>query len=241
MNRRAIAFASLSAFAFGIGTPAAGARLERIEPLTRVSVLYLDAGLDLGAFRRFRPASDEAPLRRFGRPALTVVILASGWTGRGSCPEVGAGADRHRDSLKQLERRKRSRPPRSPGSVSRAGQPAADGRRIGDRRGRRRLGLDRSGSSRRGHPARRSRLLLPGHRQQPQPAPRPRRSGRAGDRQPSRRREREPRAGLGVRGRLAVRAGTGARLLLGLFAFGASLVLYPGALRGLGAARTAIR
>lgn len=82
MDRAGIAFALLSAAAFGASTPVAKVLLASIDPWILAGVLYLGAGVGLAAVHGLRslvgPFGAEAPLRRADVPRLVVAILAGG-------------------------------------------------------------------------------------------------------------------------------------------------------------------
>ncbi|HEY8242490.1 MAG TPA: EamA family transporter [Casimicrobiaceae bacterium] len=81
MNRQAIVLALIAALAFGAGAPIAKALLGAADPWVLAGLLYLGAGVGLGAIRLARPNSGEAPLRRADVPRLSVVIVAGGVLG----------------------------------------------------------------------------------------------------------------------------------------------------------------
>jgi drug/metabolite transporter (DMT)-like permease len=81
MNRHAIVLALLSAVAFGAGVPLAKALLGSVDPWMLAGLLYLGAGAGLVLFRAVRGARVETPLRRSDLPRLIVVVLAGGLLG----------------------------------------------------------------------------------------------------------------------------------------------------------------
>lgn len=82
MNRSAIPIALLSAVLFGASTPLAKLLLGAVDPWLLAGLLYLGAGIGLGAVHLSRAAlhlpAAEAPLRRANLPWLALVVLAGG-------------------------------------------------------------------------------------------------------------------------------------------------------------------
>jgi len=81
MNPRAIVLALIAALTFGAGAPVAKAMLGAVDPWILAGLLYLGAGVGLGTIRLVRSNAGEAPLRRSDLPRLGVVILAGGVLG----------------------------------------------------------------------------------------------------------------------------------------------------------------
>jgi len=85
MTRIGIPFALLSAVLFGGSTPFAKLLLGSVDPWMLAGLLYLGAGIGLGAVHLSRSALEipaiEAPLRRGDLPWLAMVILAGGMLG----------------------------------------------------------------------------------------------------------------------------------------------------------------
>ena len=82
MIRSGISFALLSAVLFGASTPFAKLLLGAVDPWLLAGLLYLGAGLGLGAIYLSRAAlqlpAPEAPLRGADLPWLGLVVLAGG-------------------------------------------------------------------------------------------------------------------------------------------------------------------
>ena len=81
MNRRAVLLALVAALTFGAGAPIAKSLLGQVDPWILAGLLYLGAGVGLGVYRALRPARAEAPLRRTDLPRLGVVVVAGGVLG----------------------------------------------------------------------------------------------------------------------------------------------------------------
>jgi drug/metabolite transporter (DMT)-like permease len=87
MTARAILYALLSAFLFGISTPAAKAFLGSTDPTVLAGLLYCGAGLGVAFIRRFvrpmlsPPGMGEMALRRGDVPWLSGAIIAGGVVG----------------------------------------------------------------------------------------------------------------------------------------------------------------
>jgi drug/metabolite transporter (DMT)-like permease len=86
MNRRAVAFALLSAILFGVSTPAAKVLLGIVDPAILAGLLYCGAGIGIAALRRLlRPlmgdTAAQAPLARADMPWLAGAIAAGGILG----------------------------------------------------------------------------------------------------------------------------------------------------------------
>ena len=86
MNRRAVAFALLSAALFGVSTPAAKALLGAIDPAILAGLLYCGAGIGIAVLRRLlRPLMGDAvgagSARRSDVPWLAGAIAAGGIVG----------------------------------------------------------------------------------------------------------------------------------------------------------------
>jgi drug/metabolite transporter (DMT)-like permease len=81
MNRRAIVLALLAALTFGAGAPIAKILIGSVDPWILAGLLYLGAGVGLGAVRLARPNAGEAPLQRADIPRLAVVVMAGGVLG----------------------------------------------------------------------------------------------------------------------------------------------------------------
>lgn len=85
MNRRAIAYALLSALLFGLSTPAAKLLLGNVDPIVLAGLLYCGAGLGI-AILRYLPgirdaAARETAVDRAGLPWLLGAIVAGGILG----------------------------------------------------------------------------------------------------------------------------------------------------------------
>lgn len=82
MNRRAVAYALMSAVLFGVSTPAAKALLDVADPAMLAGLLYCGAGIGTALLRRLTPvASGEAALGRADVPWLAGAIAAGGVAG----------------------------------------------------------------------------------------------------------------------------------------------------------------
>lgn len=76
--RDGIAAALMAAVLFGLGTPIAKLLLPGSGPLVLAAMLYLGAGMGLGAIACVRRAPREAPLRRGDLPLLVGIVLSGG-------------------------------------------------------------------------------------------------------------------------------------------------------------------
>lgn len=85
MTRSGIAFALLSALLFGASTPFAKLLLSAVDPWMMAGLLYLGAGLGLGAVHLWRGVvrleAVETPLRRSDGAWLALVIVTGGILG----------------------------------------------------------------------------------------------------------------------------------------------------------------
>ena len=85
MHRTGISLALLSAALFGASTPFAKLLLGTVDPWMMAGLLYLGAGIGLGAIhlsrQAFRLPAAEAPLRRADLPWLALVIVTGGILG----------------------------------------------------------------------------------------------------------------------------------------------------------------
>lgn len=80
-DRRGALFGLLAAALFGLSAPLAKRLLGEMTPQILAGLLYLGAGLGLSGWRAIRPASSEAPISRADAPTLMVVALAGGVLG----------------------------------------------------------------------------------------------------------------------------------------------------------------
>jgi len=80
-GRRGAAYGLLAAGLFGLSAPLAKLLLGEMTPQVLAGLLYLGAGLGLNVWRAARPATAEAPLARADAPLLAGVVLAGGVVG----------------------------------------------------------------------------------------------------------------------------------------------------------------
>jgi len=80
-GRRGAAYGLLAAALFGLSAPLAKRLLGEMTPQVLAGLLYLGAGLGLSAWRALRPRTTEAPLTRADVPALAGVVLSGGVLG----------------------------------------------------------------------------------------------------------------------------------------------------------------
>lgn len=80
-RRRGAVYGLLAAALFGLSAPLAKILLGHVAPQVLAGLLYLGAGLGLSVWRAFRPATAEAPLTRADVPALAGVVLSGGVVG----------------------------------------------------------------------------------------------------------------------------------------------------------------
>lgn len=79
--RRGAVFGLLAAALFGLSAPLAKRLLGEMTPQVLAGLLYLGSGLGLSAWRLVRPATAEAPVARGDVPLLAVVALCGGVIG----------------------------------------------------------------------------------------------------------------------------------------------------------------
>ncbi len=79
--RRGAAFGLVAAALFGLSAPLAKRLLGEMTPQVLAGLLYLGAGVGLSGWRFFRPATAEAPISRSDLPVLAVVALSGGVIG----------------------------------------------------------------------------------------------------------------------------------------------------------------
>lgn len=79
--RRGAAFGLVAAALFGLSAPLAKRLLGEMTPQVLAGLLYLGAGVGLSGWRFFRPATAEAPISRSDLPVLAVVALFGGVIG----------------------------------------------------------------------------------------------------------------------------------------------------------------
>jgi drug/metabolite transporter (DMT)-like permease len=80
-DRRGAAFGLLAAALFGLSAPLAKRLLGEMTPQVLAGLLYLGSGVGLSAWRFLRPATAEAPVSRSDVPLLAVVALCGGVIG----------------------------------------------------------------------------------------------------------------------------------------------------------------
>lgn len=82
MSSPAIIFAIVSALLFGFGAPLARLLLNDTSPQMLAGLLYLGSGSGLALWRLWRPSQgQEAPLRRKDLPALGLMVICGGLLG----------------------------------------------------------------------------------------------------------------------------------------------------------------
>lgn len=79
--RRGAVFGLLAAALFGLSAPLAKRLLGEMTPQVLAGLLYLGSGVGLSLWRFFRPGTSEAPVSRSDAPLLAVVALAGGVIG----------------------------------------------------------------------------------------------------------------------------------------------------------------
>lgn len=79
--RRGAAFGLAAAALFGLSAPLAKRLLGEMTPQILAGLLYLGSGVGLSAWRFLRPATTEAPVSRSDVPMLAVVALCGGVIG----------------------------------------------------------------------------------------------------------------------------------------------------------------
>jgi drug/metabolite transporter (DMT)-like permease len=79
--RRGAAFGLLAAALFGLSAPLAKLLLGEMTPQVLAGLLYLGSGVGLSLWRFVRPATAEAPVSRSDVPLLAVVALCGGVIG----------------------------------------------------------------------------------------------------------------------------------------------------------------
>jgi drug/metabolite transporter (DMT)-like permease len=80
-GRRGAAYGLLAAALFGLSAPLAKWLLGEMTPQVLAGLLYLGAGLGLSAWHGARPRTQEAPLTRRDAPTLAAVVVTGGVLG----------------------------------------------------------------------------------------------------------------------------------------------------------------